>query len=299
MTALPTIGLGTAAFALCPEKDALATLHHALERGITYFDTASLYGGGQAEARLGRALSGAGPEVAVSTKLGRERDWGAAPAWATGQPDRWDFSESATRRSVARSCARLGRDFLDVVFLHDIHMAPEQALAEALPVLRELQADGVIGMIGAACNTVAEHLTALKGKADDILLVAGRWTLLDRSAGTQLLPACLANDTRVVAGAVLNSGLLAGPPFAGRSFDYRPATEVEVAEAERLDAEAKKAGIDLVTAALQFPRRHRTVNTLLLGAASATEIDKSLAALKRQVPDAFWARVHGMGIGTR
>ncbi|WP_337738882.1 aldo/keto reductase [Sinorhizobium medicae] len=53
---LPAIGLGTAAIALVPEMDARATLDHALDRGIRYFDTAPLYGGGQAEIRLGQML---------------------------------------------------------------------------------------------------------------------------------------------------------------------------------------------------------------------------------------------------
>lgn len=147
---LPAIGLGTAAIALVPEMDARATLDHALDRGIRYFDTAPLYGGGQAEIRLGQMLRSAPRDVVVSTKCGCRREFGAAPAYRTGQPDKWDFSEAAIRESVERSCERLHRDCLDIVFLHDIHQAQDQALGEALPVLRELQSRGRIAMASGA-----------------------------------------------------------------------------------------------------------------------------------------------------
>lgn len=288
MIRIPELGLGTAALALIDEAVADRTLKTALDRGISYFDTAPLYGGGMAEERLGRALAAAQSQALfVSTKVGRSRPYGAAAAHQSGNPDTWDFSEAAVRASIARSQDRLNREVLDCVFLHDIGGNIDAAFHEALPVMRELQRKNVIGLIGAGCNTVDELLSAV-GAGSDAILIAGRWTLLDRSAGDKLLPSCKAAGTRIVAGGVLNSGLLAARPGPTSTFDYRPATAAERARAQQLSDMAEAEGISLLSAALQFPLRHETVGTLLLGAASQDQLEESMTALTARIPDRFW-----------
>ena len=75
VTTFPSLGFGTAAIALGPDAEAMKAIDIALEAGIQYFDTAPLYGGGQAEVRLGRALKGM-PDIILSTKCGRFREFG-------------------------------------------------------------------------------------------------------------------------------------------------------------------------------------------------------------------------------
>lgn len=294
---LPALGLGTASLALVPETAARETLDCAIAAGLRYFDTAALYGGGLAEDRLGHALRDAPDNVLVSTKCGRTRDYGAPPPGQTGVADHWDFSESAIRASIARSCERLGREHLDTVFLHDIEAAPDQALGEALPVLRDLQAKGRIGRVGAGCNSVGGLLRALEEGAADCLLVAGRWTLLDRTAEAQLLPRAAAAGSLIVAGGVLNSGLLADPNAPNAQFDYRPASDSVRAEARGLAARAAEEGVSLLAAALQFPGRDARVSTTLLGVASRDELDAALAALQEPIPPALWDAVADAGVG--
>lgn len=293
---LPAVGLGTAALALVPEDRALATIDRALEAGIRYFDTAPLYGGGLAEERLGRALKGGPTDMLVSTKCGRTRARGVAAPGPGDQPDIWDFSETATRMSIERSRETLGRDRIDAVFLHDIEAAPEQALNEALPVLRELQAQGAIGLIGAGCNTVAGLLQAIDAGASDVLLVAGRWTLLDRTAGGAVFSRAMALGTHVVCGGILNSGLLADPDAPGALFDYRPASNNERAAARRLASLANAAGVSLLAAALQFPGRSPSVSATLLGAGNPEELESALTAMRTAIPQPFWAAVEQEGI---
>lgn len=297
MGKLPDLGLGTAALALIDASEAQRALWAALDKGIRYFDTAALYGGGQAEIRLGEALkSQASNNVFVSTKVGRYRKLGAAAPSVTRTPDTWDFSEATTRASIRRSQDRLGRDHLDCVFLHDIEMASEAALNEALPVLKELQNRGEIGMIGAGCNSNAGLLAAINAGAADVVLVAGRWTLLDRSAADHLLPLCERKGTAVVAGGVLNSGLLAKRPAEGASFDYRPATKAERETAIKLHDLAKASSVPLISAALAFPTRHPAVDTLLLGVSSASQLENSLAVMKADIPAEFWENVGPLGL---
>lgn len=294
---LPSPGLGTASLALVPENIARATLDRALDVGLRYFDTAALYGGGMAEERLGHALCDAPDDVIVSTKCGRTREYGAAAPGQNGVPDVWDFSERAIHESIARSCERLRRERLDVVFLHDLEAAPDQALNEALPVLRDLQSKGQIGSVGAGCNTVAGLMRALEGGADDCLMVAGRWTLLDRSAGKMLLSRAAETGSRVVAAGVLNSGLLVDPDAPDAQFNYRRASEVERAAARRLAAQAAQAGVSLLAAALQFPSRDTRVATTILGAANPVELDAAVDAMRVKIPPSFWDAVANPGLG--
>ncbi len=294
--AIPNLGFGTAALALAPEDEARDTIKLALDKGIQYFDTAALYGGGQAEVRLGQALKDASDDILVSTKCGRFRDFGAPAPSESGQADVWDFSEAATRASIERSCERLFRERLDIVFLHDIEAAPDQAFAEALPVLREMQQAGRIGLVGAGCNTVNGLLNTIDADAADVLLVAGRWTLLDRTAGECLLPKAQANGSKVVAGGVLNSGCLARATTTGAKFDYRPISPREISELTNLTGLAAQHEIPLLAAALQFPSRDPRVDCTLLGASSSRQLQKTIDALAIEIPDPFWADAASVGL---
>ena len=295
VTTFPSLGFGTAAIALGPDVEAMKTIDIALEAGIQYFDTAPLYGGGQAEVRLGRALKGM-PDIIVSTKCGRFRQFGAPAQAGTSHADVWDFSEQSVRESIERSCERLDRNYLNVVFLHDIEAAQDQAFHEALPVLRELQSAGRIGAVGAGCNTVVGLLSAVDAGAADVLLIAGRWTLLDRTAGAELLPAAANAGVSVVAGGVLNSGCLACPEMPGAKFNYRTIQSEERAMLDKLVAVAVQFNVSLTAAALQFPQRETRVSTSLLGASGSVQLQSTLDALREPIPDGFWKAVEHMGL---
>ncbi len=122
---------------------------------------------------------------------------------------RFDFSADGVRRSLEASLARLGLDRVDIVLIHDPDDHGDQAIREAYPALEKLRADGVVGAIGAGMNQAA-MLTRFVTETDiDVVLVAGRYTLLDQSAADALLPAAEARGVSVIAGGVFNSGLLA------------------------------------------------------------------------------------------
>ncbi|MFD3683491.1 aldo/keto reductase [Nocardiopsis sp. NPDC058631] len=159
---------------------------------MRYFDTAPHYGLGLSERRLGPALAGLPRDgYTVSTKVGRlleptphrsgQRDDQGFDVPAT-HSRRWDFSADGARRSLEGSLERLGLDRVDLVLIHDPDDHWEQAVGEAYPALHELRAQGVAGAIGACMNQARMLERFATETGVDAVLLAGRYTLLDRSA---------------------------------------------------------------------------------------------------------------------
>jgi len=266
------------------DDDALATVRRALDHG---------------EEHLGRALAGVprGSYV-LSTKVGR-----LVVPLAPGEPPEsegfadsppykriWDWSRDGVRRSLAESLDRLGLDHVDVLYMHDPDHHEDEVYATAFPALAELRGEGVVGAIGAGMNQTA-MLTRFVERLDlDMVLCAGRYTLLDRSAERDLLPACLRRGVSVVIGGVYNSGLLADPR-PGARYNYAPASDSLVARALELREVCVAHDAPLRAAALQFPLRHPAVASVLVGCRTPEEVDDNVEMFARHVPDALWAKL--------
>jgi D-threo-aldose 1-dehydrogenase len=271
------------------DADAEAAVRRALERGIRYFDSAPHYGAGRGERRLGAALAA---DCVVSTKVGRllvPLGPGEPPepaGFADPPPYRrvWDWSAEGILRSLSESMGRLGVDRVDIVYLHDPDDHEEEVYATAYPALAALRDEGVVGAIGVGMNQTA-MLTRFVERLDlDVVLCAGRFTLLDRSALADLLPACSLRGTSVVAGGVFNSGLLAG----GTTYDYEPAPPELRARVARLEEVCADHGVPLRAAALRFPLRHPAVASVLAGCRTAAEVDDNADLFDLDIPDALW-----------
>ena len=131
---------------------------------------------------------------------------------------RWDYSAGGVQRSIEDSLQRLGMATVDVAYIHDcdatVHGAnyPQvlrQVLDEALPQLRHMQQQGLVGHIGLGVNDVQVCLDVLAQADLDCLMLAGRYTLVDHSALEDLLPLCARRGVRIALGGVFNSGILA------------------------------------------------------------------------------------------
>jgi D-threo-aldose 1-dehydrogenase len=302
------LSLGTAPlgnlFAPVAEKDADATVRAALEAGLTFVDTAPHYGLGLAERRLGRLLAGLPRDSFVlSTKVGRlvrplaPGETADPEGFADTPPAKrvWDFSGDGVRRSLEESLERLGLDRVDIVLVHDPDDHEREASEQAFPALAELRHQGVVRAIGAGMNQ-AEMLTRFVRDLElDLVLVAGRYSLLDQRALAELLPTCAARGTAVVVGGVFNSGLLADPR-PGATFDYAPAPPELVARAVRLAEVCARHGTPLRAAALAFPFGHPAVASVLVGARSAAEVEDAVACFQRPVPDVLWAELVATGL---
>ena len=300
---LPPIGLGTAPLAgfhtLIAPDDSIAAVAAALEIGYRYFDTAPAYGYGRAERMLGQALAGCDPEVMISTKVGRiideraPRPPGDLFAGDTGTAT-FDFSADGVLRSLEASFERMDRTYVDVIFIHDPDDHAHQALTEAYPAAERLRAEGAVGAIGVGMNRPAIPTRFVTETDIDVVLIAGRYSLLDREAEAELFGAAAERGVHIVAGGVFNSGILAlsgvpaGPGERQASFDYMPAPAAILERTERLRGVCDGFGVPLAAAAAQFAARHETVGTVLLGASSAQQATENWAHLHRDLPEELW-----------
>ncbi|WP_210592119.1 aldo/keto reductase [Streptomyces sp. GESEQ-35] len=288
------------------DEQAYGAVAAAWQQGIRYFDTAPHYGLGLSERRLGAALREHPREAyTISTKVGRRLDPSDTPgddlangfAVPATHHRVWDFSADGIRRTLDASLERLGLDRVDVVYLHDPDDHAEQAFREGYPALEKLRAEGVVGAIGAGMNQT-EMLTRFVRDTDvDVVLCAGRYTLLDQSALAGLLPAALARGTSVVVGGAFNSGLLADPrPEATYNYAQVPAELLD--RALRMKSVADRHGITLRAAALAYCAAHPAVVSVLVGARSAAEVRDCAEQFATEVPAAFWQELRETGLLT-
>ncbi len=302
------LGFGSASIAglysQVTDDEARRMIEHAWEVGVRHFDTAPLYGYGQAERRLGSFLRHqARDSYVLSTKVGRllrpaTADELSAQAIFDGAPPErpeWDFSRDGILQSLDRSLGRLGVERIDIVYIHDPDDHWEAAIGSAYPALHELREQGVIGAIGAGMNQ-AEMLARFVREADmDVLLCAGRYTLLDQSALTELLPLCDERGVSVVMGGIMNSGVLADPRADAR-YDYREVPADRLAQAQRIRAVCERNEVPLRAAAMQFPLAHPAAASVLAGVRQPAHLDEYLTGMRLEIPDRLWADLRDEGL---
>jgi D-threo-aldose 1-dehydrogenase len=269
---LPRFGLGGSPIGDLPGPDgdavATATIDAAYQAGIRYFDTAPRYGGGRSERRFGTALARRPrEEFLLSTKVGRTIDGTA------------DFSAEGIRRSLIESGERLGLR-IDLALLHDPGEHHKQAVEEAYPVLDELRSEGVIGAVGAAADDWRTLDRLVRDTELDAVLLAGQYSLLDRSA-TPLLDRCRAGGVLAIVSGVLSKQVL-------QVDQAKQTTDPIVILARRISAVCERYGVSLPQAALAFPGRHSAVASVLIGAASQAEIRADAALVRQSVPSELW-----------
>jgi D-threo-aldose 1-dehydrogenase len=276
------------------DDEAHRVVEAAWDAGIRYFDTAPLYGFGLSEQRLGAVLrTKPRDEFVISTKVGRLLRADASPEPGQvfkGTPPVnpvFDFSYDATMRSVDESLKRLRLDRVDVLLIHDPDQHFEQALTGAYRALDRLRSEGTVRAIGAGMNQ-AEMLARFAREADfDCFLLAGRYTLLDRTGAQELLPLCLERGISVIAGGVFNSGILA-ESGSKVHYNYEQAPGDVIARAERIKATCERHGVDVKAAGLQFPLRHPAVASVLTGCRSVTELEENVRLFDAPIPDELW-----------
>lgn len=294
-------GLGNLYTAISDEE-AQAALGAAWDAGVRYFDTAPHYGLGLSERRFGAALAGRPrSEYVLSTKVGRVLEPNPHPtgsdmaAAGFDVPDdlsrRLDYSADGVRRSLEASLERLGLDRVDIVLVHDPDDHVDQATAEAIPALIALREAGVIGAVGVGMNQWQAPLRMVRETDLDVVMLAGRWTLLDRS-GAELMDTCAERGVSVLVAGPFNSGLLTQRwPGADAHFNYAPVPPEVLDRARELARRCERHGVALPHAALHFPLRHPAVASVVAGMTRVEEVRADIEAYGTVIPETLWAEV--------
>lgn len=276
------------------DETAYGALETAWSLGVRHFDTAPHYGAGLSERRVGAFLSQFPRDsYTLSTKVGRllvpaEGDL-HDPYFVGGDSNIrvFDFSRDGILRSFQDSLQRLGLDRIDTLYLHDPDDHLDQAIAEAYPALAKLRDEGLISKVGAGMSNAPALERIVRETTVDEIMLAGRYTLMDRSAADSLLPICLEKKVNVVAVGVYGSGLLADPK-PGAYYDYRAATDDEIDTAVDFRDAFAQHGIPLQAAAIQFPLQHPAISSVGIGARNATQSKGNVDFFNWNIPSALW-----------
>lgn len=298
------LGFGAAAlgnlYRAVADDAAQQTIGAALDGGIGYVDTAPHYGQGLSERRVAMALR---PGTVLSTKVGRVLTPISQPAPGTerhgfvdGDPfePHFDYSYDGVRESFASSLKRLGRDRVDILLAHDLGVDTHGAEAAnhmrafldgGYRAMAELKAEGRVGAIGLGVNEWQVCDEVLRHADLDVVLLAGRYTLLEQSPLDHFLPLCARRHVAIIAGGPYNSGVLTG----GTHYNYARIPEAIATRVKALEAVCAAHGVSLAAAALQFPLAHPCVASVIPGMASPAEVESNLARFATAVPPALWA----------
>jgi D-threo-aldose 1-dehydrogenase len=275
------------------------TVDAAWDAGIRYFDTAPHYGLGLSERRLGDALrQRPRHDFVLSTKVGRllEESAEGGSDLSVGGYDVpatvrrvWDFSADGVKRSLEGSLERLGMDHVDIVYLHDPDDHWAEAVDEAYPALADMRDEGTIGRIGVGMNQSSMLARFVRETDLDLVMLAGRYTLLEQPALHDLLPQAAEREVPVIAVGVFNSGLLSRPTVPDDAkYNYGPAPVALVDRARRLAAVCARFGAVLPQAAIQFPFGHPAVSAVAVGARTAEQVNAAATWLAKPVPADLW-----------
>ena len=307
------LGFGTAPlgnlFRPLPDEVVRETLATAEQTGFGYYDTAPFYGFGLSERRLGDALRRR-KDIVLSTKVGRLLQPVAGPVdesqvrhgYATPMPFEpvYDYSYDAVMRSYEESLQRLGLSRIDILYIHDIGRlthgdANEARMAEltnggGLKALEELRASKAISGFGMGVNEVEACLEVMDHARLDVILLAGRYTLLEQTALAQLFPRCEAAGTAIVVGGPYNSGILAVGTRTGAPlyYNYEPAPQDVIEKVRRIETVCDRHGVPLAAAALQFPLAHGLVASVIPGLDSPERVAQTLSLYRHKIPAGLW-----------
>ena len=314
--ALTELGIGTAPhgglYSRVTEEMSVGAVQAALDAGCNYVDTAPLYGYGQAEIYMSKALTSMPRDsFVVSTKVGRVLDPLDADTAASREDQfflnaapytfHWDFSRDGVRRSLSESLDRMKLDSVDVLYIHMFPETYRQVLDSAYPAVCELKEEGTVKAIGIGVDFVEPLVDFLRAGAEfDVFMLAGRYTLLETSALPELLPMCEEAGVYLTLAGPYNSGILAagledeiGP---GAKFTYEDASPQVIKHAQDIKAVCDSHGVPLKAAALQFGVAHPAVASTVPGARSRAEAMENAELIALPIPASLWEELRERGL---
>ncbi len=278
------VGLGCNNFGMRIDQTATeAVVGQALECGINLFDTADIYGGSKSEEFLGRALGARRHEAVIATKF----------AGGMGEgPMRRGTSRRYIMQAVEDSLRRLGTDYID---LYQVHFPdPSTPLEETMRTLDDLVRSGKVRYIGnsnfAGWQIASAHWIAKTEHLEPFISAQNQYSLLHRSAETEVVPACAAYGVGILPHTPLGSGLLTGKYRAGEQppegtrlanpspWSQRMLTERNLQVVEALRTFAEGRGHTLVELAFSWLLQQPRVASVIAGATKPEQVDQNVAS---------------------
>ena len=316
------MSLGTAPlgdlFTKLDEAEAQDTVRAPYAGGVRLFDSSPHYGNGLAEARVGAALRDKPrDDLVISTKVGRwmepfapvaaQRSDVISPGFAGGFPHRahFDYSYDGAMRSVEQSLLRTGFGRIDILLIHDCDRwthGPDaearfkEAMEGSYKALDRLRSDGTVAAIGVGLNEADTSEKFITAGDFDVVLLAGRYSLLEQPALDSFLPLALEKKVGIILAGVFNSGILATGAVPGAKYNYTPAPDDVMAKVREIEAVCKAHGLSIRQAALAFAFLHPAVISVLLGGDTPAQVTANVADLATEVPTGLWSDLKRHGL---
>jgi L-galactose dehydrogenase len=251
------------------ESEAIATVHYALDHGVTFFDVSPFYGLTLAESRLGKALQGKRQDVVLASKCGRY------------DLQDFDFSRKKILQSIDESLTRLKTDYLDLFQLHDIEFVDKQIiLEEAVPAIQEVVASGKARFWGITGLPVRYLAQIARETNPDTVLSWGHYNLLEDEINDELVP--LSSE--------MGFGLMNAAPLMQRILSegnlpswHRSPDEVKALQPVLLEL-CKSYGVRLSDVALRYAMDHPFVATTIVGMCELEVVKQNVAAVDFDIP---------------
>lgn len=296
------------------DNQARSLIDQAWDQGVRYYDTATLYGHGLSEYRMGHALhERRRSEYALLTKVGRTLSPAPPGSFDSGlwmEPApmavTYDYTYDGIMRSAEDSMQRLLTDHLDMMLVHDVDVYThgteaqkgyfETAVTDGFRALEKLRDEGVVSAIGFGVNETDVLNEAVERTDSDVVLLAGRYTLLEQEPLDDLLPLCASRNTSVILGGVYNSGILATGSVEGAKFNYSVAPGHIRARVSQIEDICRSYDVPLPAAALQFAYAHPAVASICIGSRNERQQEQTARYCTHPIPDQFWDDLRENGL---
>jgi len=273
------VGLGCNAFGRrFDEETSRPVILAALDAGITFFDTAEIYGDGMSEEFIGRALEGRRDEIILATKFGLR---------TINVPGKGRGSRANAMAAVDKSLKRLRTNHID---LYQFHMPdPATPIAETLEAMNDMVRAGKVRLIGCSNFSAAQMReaidTAREMGLESFVTAQNEWSLLDRNIEDDLVPVCAEHSIGILPYYPLAKGLLTGKyrrdevaPEGSRLAGSGDLSGADFDVLEALEAFATGRGFSLLTLAVSWLASQPTVVSVISGATRAEQLPQNAAA---------------------
>jgi len=264
-----------AGWGVVDDSQSIKALETAFDLGVTFYDTADVYGWGHSEELIGKVFKNKRDKVVIATKVGNKIDDNGD--WVK------DFSRDFVLQAVEASLKRLQTDYIDFYQLHSPFMDFEFT-GETFDVFEDLKKQGKIRFYGTSVTEPSQGIViANLNKGDGFQVV---YNILERQPEQELFPLCLEKNISIIARSPLDFGFLTGKFSKGVTFSKddhrsnlkREEIDARIEKVERIKSLFEKSSKRMARIALQFILNKREVSVVIPGAKTAEQVRDNAAA---------------------